>query len=45
MAGLARRTIVLVESGGDCTLSTLRRLATVLGLQMRANKPAEPTHR
>lgn len=43
MAGLARRTIVLVESGGDCTLSTLRRLAIALGLQMRANKPRLPT--
>ena len=38
MAGLARRTIVLVESGGDCTLGTLRRLAIALGLQMRSQQ-------
>ena len=43
MAGLSRRTIVLIESGGDCTLSTLRRLTTALGLQMQANKPRLPT--
>ena len=43
MAGLSRRTIVLIESGGDCTLSTLRRLTTALGLQMQAKKPRLPT--
>lgn len=43
MAGLSRRTIALIESGGDCTLSTLRRLTTALGLQMQANKPRLPT--
>lgn len=42
-AGLSRRTIILVESGGDCTLSTLRRIATALGLEMRAHTPQRPT--
>jgi DNA-binding XRE family transcriptional regulator len=43
LAGLSRRTIVLIESGGDCTLSTLRRLTTALGLEMRAHTPRLPT--
>jgi transcriptional regulator with XRE-family HTH domain len=43
MAGLSRRTIVLIESGGDCTLSTLQRIATALGLEIRARTQALPT--
>lgn len=43
MAGLSRRTIVLIESGGDCTLSTLRRIATALGLEIRAHAQVLPT--
>lgn len=43
MAGLSRRTIVLIESGGDCTLSTLRRIATALGLEIRAYAQELPT--
>jgi DNA-binding XRE family transcriptional regulator len=37
LAGVSRRTIVLIESGGDCTLSTLRRICTALGLQINAH--------
>ena len=43
MAGVSRRTIVLIEAGGDCTLGTLRRIATALGLEMQAYKPHLPT--
>ena len=43
MAGVARRTIVLLESGGDCTLSTLRRITIALGLEMHAYTPKHPT--
>lgn len=43
MAGVSRRTIVLIEAGGDCTLGTLRRIATALGLEMQAYKPRLPT--
>lgn len=37
LAGVSRRTIVLIESGGDCTLSTLHRICTALGLQINAH--------
>ena len=43
MAGVSRRTIVLIEAGGDCTLGTLRRIANALGLQMQAHTPRLPT--
>ena len=43
MAGLSRRTIVLIESGRDCTLSTLQRIATALGLEIRAHAQVLPT--
>ena len=43
LAGLSRRTIVLMESGGDCTLSSLRRVTLALGLQMRATPLQRPT--
>ena len=43
MAGVSRRTVILLESGGDCTLSTLRRITTALGLEMRAYTPKRPT--
>jgi len=43
MAGVSRRTIVLIEAGGDCTLGTLRRMATALGMEMQAYKPQPPT--
>lgn len=43
MSGVSRRTIVLIESGGDCTLSTLRRITSALGLQMTAQTRYVPT--
>ncbi len=42
IAGVSRRTIVLIESGGDCTLSTLRRICTALGLQINAHTQHVP---
>ena len=42
MSGVSRRTIVLIESGGDCTLSTLRRITTALNLQMTVHTPHLP---
>lgn len=42
MSGVARRTIVLIESGGDCTLSTLRRITTALSLEISVYKPQLP---
>ena len=42
IAGVSRRTIVLIESGGDCTLSTLRRICTALGLQIKAHTQHVP---
>ena len=42
LAGISRRTLVAIEGGGDCTLSTLRRLLTVLRLDLQVS-PA--THR
>lgn len=35
-AGLSRRALVSIEAGGDCTLSTLRRLFQVLDMDIRA---------
>ena len=43
MSGVSRRTIVLIESGGDCTLSTLRRITSALDLQMTAQTRYVPT--
>ena len=43
VAGVSRRTIVLMESGGDCTLGSMRRVANALGLEMQAYKPSLPT--
>lgn len=43
MAGVSRRTVVVIEAGGDCTLTTLRRLVTALGLEMQVYKPRLPT--
>jgi len=43
MAGVSRRTVVLIEAGGDCTLTTLRRLVTALGLETHVYKPRLPT--
>ncbi len=35
-AGLSRRALVAIEGGGDCTLSTLRRLFHVLDMDIQA---------
>jgi DNA-binding XRE family transcriptional regulator len=43
MSGVSRRTIVLIEAGGDCTLSTLSRVASALGLQINAQTRYVPT--
>lgn len=43
MAGISRRTLVLIEGGGDCTLSTLRRLYTALALDVEARPFRRPT--
>lgn len=43
MSGVSRRTVVLIESGGDCTLSTLSRIASALGLQIHAQTRYMPT--
>ena len=42
LSGVSRRTIVLIEAGGDCTLSTLRRITTALNLQMNLLTPRWP---
>jgi DNA-binding XRE family transcriptional regulator len=42
-AGVSRRTLIMIEAGGDCTLSTLRRLYTVLGMDMVARPYTTPT--
>ena len=42
LAGVSRRTIVLIEAGGDCTLSTLGRMTTALGLQLGAHAQRLP---
>jgi DNA-binding XRE family transcriptional regulator len=43
MSGVSRRTIVLIESGGDCTLSTLHRVTAALGLQLTLQARHMPT--
>jgi transcriptional regulator with XRE-family HTH domain len=35
-AGISRRALVSIEAGNDCTLTTLRALATALGIQIEA---------
>lgn len=42
-AGVSRRAVVMIEAGGDCTLSTLRRLAGALGLDLVAQPRRRPT--
>ena len=43
MSGVSRRTIVLIEAGGDCTLSTLQRVTAALGLRLTAQVKDVPT--
>lgn len=42
-AGISRRALLMIEKGGDCNLSTLRRLHTCLGLVMQAVSAQTPT--
>lgn len=35
LAGISRRALVAIEGGGDCNLSTLRRLLRALDLEMK----------
>jgi len=40
LAGISPRALVAIEGGGDCNVSTLRRLARALDLELRL-VPAE----
>lgn len=40
LAGISRRALVAIEGGGDCNVSTLRRLTRVLDLELKV-VPAE----
>jgi len=42
-AGISRRAIVMIEGGGDCTLSTVRRLHAVLDIHMKPTHASRPT--
>lgn len=39
-AGISRRSLVSIEAGGDCTLSTLRGLCAALGIDIEPRSPA-----
>ncbi len=43
LSGISRRSIGLIEAGGDCTLKTLTRLYEVLGLAATVGKRRRPT--
>jgi len=42
-AGISRRALLMIEKGGDCNLSTLRRLHTCLDIEMQAGSTQAPT--
>jgi transcriptional regulator with XRE-family HTH domain len=42
-AGISRRALLMLENGGDCNLSTLRRLHTCLDIEMQATSAQAPT--
>jgi DNA-binding XRE family transcriptional regulator len=42
-AGISRRALLMIEKGGDCNLSTLRRLHTCLNIEMQAGSTQAPT--
>lgn len=42
-AGISRRALIMIEAGGDCSLSTLRRILTVLGMDLLAKVNTRPT--
>lgn len=39
MAGISRRALAAIETGGDCTLSTLRALSRALDLEIELQRP------
>lgn len=39
MAGISRRALAAIETGGDCTLSTLRALCGALEIEILAHRP------
>lgn len=41
-AGISRRALVMIEAGGDCSLSTLRSLCDTLSIELKAQF-ARPT--
>jgi transcriptional regulator with XRE-family HTH domain len=45
LSGVSRRALVNIEAGGDCTLSTLRRLLLALDLDLQVQDafPSPPT--
>lgn len=43
IAGISRRALLMIEMGGDCNLSTLRRLHTCLDIVMQAGSVQTPT--
>ncbi|MBP9148965.1 MAG: helix-turn-helix transcriptional regulator [Rhodoferax sp.] len=42
-AGISRRALLMIEKGGDCNLSTLRRLHSCLDIVMQASSTQTPT--
>lgn len=40
MAGISRRALAAIETGGDCTLSTLRALSRALDLEIELHSPS-----
>jgi DNA-binding XRE family transcriptional regulator len=42
-AGISRRALLMIEKGGDCNLSTLRRLHSCLDIVMQASSAPTPT--
>lgn len=42
-AGISRRALVMIEAGGDCTLSTLRRLYSALDIDVHVEPHRRPT--
>lgn len=36
LAGISRRALVAIEGGGDCAVSTLRRLFRVMDMELQA---------
>jgi DNA-binding XRE family transcriptional regulator len=43
VAGISRRALLMIEKGGDCNLSTLRRLHTCLDIVMQPGSSPTPT--